>query len=247
MLPKSVYLWILMFALILPMFHPYGAYSREFYKWIDENGVVHVTDDIGNVPEKYKAYVEKEKTRNNSEITDTIKRYLKKPLDDIRETIIYSLLISFLIILYFTGRMLKKAVYKVFTNIKVKNNERLVNSSGISELNLLSLRKIIREILVEDGYRLSEDTGIYSFCDFVVTRGKEKLAVVVNENLNPVSRILLNDIVIESRRLGCTGSIFFTTNTFEPDVRKYAKDLNCITVDKYSLARMIKRHSYLQA
>jgi clan AA aspartic protease (TIGR02281 family) len=36
----------------LPLLGPAGLYGAEFYRWVDENGVVHFTDNLHNIPEK---------------------------------------------------------------------------------------------------------------------------------------------------------------------------------------------------
>ncbi len=37
------------------------AFGQEVYKWVDERGTVHFTDDLGQVPEKYRTRIIKEK------------------------------------------------------------------------------------------------------------------------------------------------------------------------------------------
>ncbi len=44
--------------------------SAEMYKWVDEKGTVHFTDDISSIPEKYRENVEERKTQTPKEIPD---------------------------------------------------------------------------------------------------------------------------------------------------------------------------------
>ena len=37
------------------------AFGKEVYKWVDEKGTAHFTDDLGQVPEKYRPQIQKEK------------------------------------------------------------------------------------------------------------------------------------------------------------------------------------------
>lgn len=39
----------------------WGAMGQEVYRWVDEKGTVHFTDDLGQVPEKYQKKIQKEK------------------------------------------------------------------------------------------------------------------------------------------------------------------------------------------
>ena len=52
---KTFFLLTILIALALPA-------SAEMYKWVDEKGTVHFTDDISSIPEKYREDVEMRKT-----------------------------------------------------------------------------------------------------------------------------------------------------------------------------------------
>jgi len=52
---KTFFLLTILIALALPA-------SAEMYKWVDEKGTVHFTDDISSIPEKYREDVEERKT-----------------------------------------------------------------------------------------------------------------------------------------------------------------------------------------
>jgi hypothetical protein len=36
------------------------AFSQEVYRWVDEKGTIHLTDDLGQVPEKYRGRIQRE-------------------------------------------------------------------------------------------------------------------------------------------------------------------------------------------
>jgi hypothetical protein len=40
--------------------------AQEVYRWVDEKGTVHFTDDLGQVPEKYREKIQKEKSPKES-------------------------------------------------------------------------------------------------------------------------------------------------------------------------------------
>lgn len=42
------------------------AFGQEVYRWVDEKGTVHFTDDLGQVPEKYREKIQKEKSPKES-------------------------------------------------------------------------------------------------------------------------------------------------------------------------------------
>src|SRR5512136_51909 len=58
MVRKARSAWVLMGALILlPMVYPLEA--KEVYKWVDEKGTVHFSEDASSVPERYREQIEK--------------------------------------------------------------------------------------------------------------------------------------------------------------------------------------------
>jgi peptidoglycan hydrolase CwlO-like protein len=48
------------------LFYSASAFGQEVYKWVDEKGIVHFTDDLGEVPEKYREQIQKERPPKES-------------------------------------------------------------------------------------------------------------------------------------------------------------------------------------
>lgn len=55
---KATKAWALMAALIF-LFMDCPVYAKELYKWVDEKGTVHFSEDESSVPEKYRKQLEK--------------------------------------------------------------------------------------------------------------------------------------------------------------------------------------------
>ncbi len=83
---KTCFCWIILWTLFLPI--PY-SFSGEIYRWTDEKGTVHLTDDKSKVPERYADQAERieiqketleevEKTGQPEERPDRVKDYLEK-------------------------------------------------------------------------------------------------------------------------------------------------------------------------
>jgi hypothetical protein len=45
------------------------AFGQEVYRWVDEQGVIHFTDDLGQVPEKYRDQVQRKKPPKEPPLT----------------------------------------------------------------------------------------------------------------------------------------------------------------------------------
>jgi hypothetical protein len=48
------------------------AFGQEVYRWVDEQGTVHFTDDLGQVPEKYRDKIQKKEPPKGPPITQPI-------------------------------------------------------------------------------------------------------------------------------------------------------------------------------
>jgi len=57
--------WALMAALIL-LFVDCPARAKELYKWVDEKGTVHFSEDESSVPEKYREQLEKKSVKEEA-------------------------------------------------------------------------------------------------------------------------------------------------------------------------------------
>jgi hypothetical protein len=69
-LTASMRLILLIFVIFLFLFITNPGYAQVF-KWIDEKGSVHFTDDITKIPEKYRQAIEQIETREEKPETNT--------------------------------------------------------------------------------------------------------------------------------------------------------------------------------
>ena len=61
-------------ALFICSSTPY-SFSAEIYRWVDEKGVIYFTDDISNIPARYRSQVDKR------EVTEEISKEAEKQID----------------------------------------------------------------------------------------------------------------------------------------------------------------------
>jgi hypothetical protein len=58
-----------LFILIGLILYSVISAGQEVYRWVDEQGIIHFTDDLGQVPEKYRDQVQKKKPPKESPLT----------------------------------------------------------------------------------------------------------------------------------------------------------------------------------
>lgn len=82
---KTYFFWTILLAIF---FHNPSSFSGEIYRWIDEKGTVHFTDDGSKIPEQYSGHTEKievppeilreeEKVIRPEERSGRVKKYLE--------------------------------------------------------------------------------------------------------------------------------------------------------------------------
>lgn len=84
MFSKINFHWIILLSILFPMV---PSFSGEVYRWTDERGTVHFTDDRSKIPESYLDQIERtefpeeifkeEGFRKPGEMSDPVKKYLE--------------------------------------------------------------------------------------------------------------------------------------------------------------------------
>ncbi len=230
---------LIIFVLLSCLFlsHSY-ADAKEYYKWKDDKGTTHVTDEKDRVPEEYRSGT---KTYGNDygsaigERAEIIITYV----GDHKLSVSMSLVILILMLLIYM-LLFSSSQYLViyFNRLRRYSDERLSGNIGEIRTDRGELRTLVRCYLENKGYVVSDEHNTYGMFDFIVRKGRREIAVSVNNNLNPISKKYLSDLYNESTRLGIKETAVYTTGQFETDARDYAKRMNCSLYDKNFMAKI---------
>ncbi|MBI2998965.1 MAG: TIGR02281 family clan AA aspartic protease [Deltaproteobacteria bacterium] len=66
-------LWVVGLILLIPGNLPSTAFSADIFRWVDDKGVVHFTDNPHNIPGKFRSHTERIKTRETPPSQDQLK------------------------------------------------------------------------------------------------------------------------------------------------------------------------------
>lgn len=217
--------------------------AKEYYKWKDAKGNTHVTDDIGKIPDKYRQDIEiynEEKGNKAFKELDTYLQYLNSNKKTVAQVVgLLAVSVALYLLLFNTGEIIRRS----YIRHRNKNRVKLYGQSGLADIKMGDLQKIIKEQYKKRGYSISEDETQFKSISFIAQRGNERIAVNINNNLNPVSRIFVNDLDSQKHKLGCNRLAVYTKNLFEEDVPELAKSVNCSVYDRYDLAGIVRDYS----
>jgi len=189
------------FFLLIVLFSLTYSYSKDFYKWTDENGKVHYTTNPGSVPKSEKDNVESFKGRD-SKYTDELNQNnfqdssdLNSNIDldkSINQFIITDVESSFITKIGFNSSM--NQLYIEIENVKLSEKVKelvtfIKNNSGENRKYLSD-----QEISRNNFFIKNQTREIRNYYD------QERLLKALNKEVNGENRLYLSDQEISSKQ-----------------------------------------------
>ncbi|MGH7884990.1 MAG: restriction endonuclease [Thermodesulfobacteriota bacterium] len=228
---------LITFLTFLELSH--AASGNHYYRWKDDKGVTHITDNPDDVPVKFRKEIiqyEKKDTSVKSKIADSYNKSLKI-IQQYKFYIIGSIL--FILLLIIIKKIINKASLFISKNSQ-KRLERLVNKSGIAEMSEINFKNHVKELLIKSGYKLELiESPFDTASDFIALKNRKKYTVLISTNINDVSEITINYIESETEKYGCNGSIIISKSYFDEAAFKLAKKINCRLINRNEVAKAI--------
>lgn len=233
------YILIIPFLIIYLFILCSFADGKEYYKWTDDKGTTHVTDNRDHIPESFEESAEIYEDNFESSFSDHLNIIVTYIKEHSFSVFLSLLLLNFALLLYLLlFGFAEYVAYKFNRSFKALGNRASGNDDEIF-MRIDDLRNIIRQYLENKGYEVYSDNEPYGIFDFVVRKGRREIGVNVNNNINPVSRTYLNELYNECTRLGIEESAVYTTSIFENDVEDYARRINCSLYDSKFIAKIL--------
>jgi HJR/Mrr/RecB family endonuclease len=216
---------------------PITSLAGKLYKWVDEKGVTHVTDDPEKVPEEYIGSV-KELTPQNK--LDNLVIKIEDIWKDAKgEKVKIAVGIAGLIIITALYKLLRRT--KLITNEKKREKHlKALDQSGIDVLDLAQYQKYIRALLTRQGFNLRTPEGSFNLgVDLIAEKDKSRYAVQIKRQTTPISGAIVNDLEREKHRYGCDRSMIISNNYFTDDAVERAGSSGCTLIDRKKLGEWI--------
>ena len=219
------------------------ADEKFFYKWIDEKGVTHVTDNPGDIPQKHRNKIVKYKKKETSS-KSKIQSYFKNAVKTISK---YKYFFFGLFLILALSVLIKKISKKIRTYSLKRNTDSLaktVEKSRIKEMSDDEFKTKSKEILIKSGYKLeTKDSSFITRTNFIAERKGKKHAVHISTNINDISKALITEMEGEKEKFDCYGSIIVAKTLFDSSAIDLAKKTNCKLIDENAIAKAIVRKS----
>ena len=216
---------------------PITSLAGKLYKWVDEKGITHVTDDPKKVPEEHKGSVRKLAPEDKlDQLTSKIEDVWK---DVKNEKVKIAVGIAGLIIITASYKLLRHT--KLRTNDKKREKHlKALEQSGIDLLDLAQFQKHIGALLTRQGFNLRTPEGSFNLgVDLIAEREKNRYAVQIKRQATPISGAIVNDLEREKHRYGCDRSMIISNNYFTDDALERARSSGCALIDREKLGEWI--------
>ncbi|MFQ5787459.1 MAG: restriction endonuclease [Thermodesulfobacteriota bacterium] len=225
----------LVFAIILFLLSDY-SFAEKLYKWVDKDGVVHITDKPEEIPEEHVGTIEEidiERTDYKSMIGNLWKNVRKQ-----KENIIFSIILLILFIFVFKSFKHLKSSY-----IKKRKKKLLytLDKSGIDDMNRDEFKVYIIKLLEAQGFSTQsiDEEQTYRGIRLMAEKNKTKFLVHIIPEIDLGSSLAVNEVEREKHRYGCTKSMLISKHFFADDAIKLANKRGCELVDRFVLAEWI--------
>ncbi len=239
------YIKFTVIALCLIVLIPPTVSAKQLYKWVDKDGVVHVTDNPESIPSEYRRSAVKSKPKSGSGATiEKIESGFKNVFDEasrlvkenIKRVVAGALVIIGLIVLVYLFRS-----YLKFKEQKERERgHRALDILNIDGISRTEFENYVIRLLTHRGFKV-ETTGekIALGVTLIAKKHDHKYAVQIERQTGAVSRLAVSDVDREKHRYGCDKVILITNSHFSEDAIELARSKGCELVDRYTLGKWI--------
>ena len=208
--------------------------AAKVYKWVDKDGVIHVTDNPGEIPQEHVGSIEEIQIKKDefSSIVRTVWDFIKSNLG------LLALATFGVFIMLMINKIRRKITLK-YSESKRERLNQVFEKSGMDNIDNAELRKLAMALLEYNGYKVTEITfeHINPGIDFVAEGKGHRYYVELKPDYDFVPRLAVSDADREKHRYDCDRSMLVTKNYFDDDAIELAEATGCILIDRFTLTQ----------
>jgi restriction system protein len=121
---------------------------------------------------------------------------------------------------------------------------RGLDLSGIDRMSGAEFERYVARLLRHEGYRGVRITGRGgdNGVDIVARKGRVRYSIQCKRYKDKVSRTAISDAVAGMKPYRCTAAMVVTNSRFTENAQEFARDTDCVLVDRDVLAEWIARY-----
>jgi len=213
------------------------SHTEDYYKWVDDQGVTHVTDNPNKVPKQYRSSTTIIKEKETG-FTAYYKKYLKTIKNN--KNLIF-ILLAILVSIYLLNKLIKLLRKKSELNRRNKFDE-VLKKSGIDTMTIPQFKEYSKNLLSTAGFKIRGLESDLDFgVDFIADKGTSSYLVKVISNTVSTSRTVVNDVLRDTSKYGCDKAMLISKNFFSEDAIGLSKSSPCELIDRQTIGEMVKK------
>ncbi len=232
---------LILIVICLILLPPTLTFGARLYKWVDENGVVHVTDNAETIPKKHRDSIKILIPENKG--YDRLAKIKELWNFSSSEKSLLFVGVAILAIVLLSYNILPIARSRLKQRKSLKRVEAL-KLSGIDKMNPDEFKNYICELLDRRGFNVETPDGAFNLgVDLIAQKKNVKYAVQLKKQPSAVSTLAIIDIEREKHRYDCKATMVITDNYFTEDAIQSANSNRCEIIDRETLADWVEDFS----
>ena len=208
-----------------------------YYTWNDKNGVTHITKELSDIPKDSNQKLKKYKKTGSNILFNQINNISEQNKK-------YVTYILFVVISIFVILILLRNINKNFQNSRKKSirNKKLnrIESSGITKITENNFIEASILIIKKLGYEIEiTDRHLKKIIDYTGNINGKQYAVSMLFSDNPISRITMNELVLEGIKTNTSRFLVISNNFFSDEALKYKENYEMEMIDREKMAEYI--------
>ncbi len=218
--------------------------QKPYYTWIDKKGVTQITTDRSSIPKSGIKQLKAFKSGKYNPLVNNLITFSESN-KYLAVYFLYALIFSFVILV-----ISKELKYKLRVHLKNNSSDkkrRKIENSGISKMSSDQFKKVSLEIIKKKGFEIhATDSALKNIVEYNAIKDEKIYAVSILTSDNPVSGLILNDILREGNKFNYSGYLIVSNNYFSDEVITADKEIKIFLMDRDEIADLIIKYGLIQ-
>jgi restriction system protein len=236
-------------AIVIVLLASPALLADQFYRWVDKDGTVHITNNPESIPDKFRETAQSWTSESNeatklrlvkNKIVPNAKKLFENLSSELKEIKNNKQALAVLVIALASIIVLPLGYFKLRKHREEEISLRAVELVDIQNMDNERLKQFLRKLLQHQGFRVEScNSHDDSTMDIVARKDGTKYAVQVKREISDISKEAIVNVIAEKNRHNCGAAIVITNSYFTNGAIQSARSEGCELVDRDALAKWI--------